>query len=145
MGGSPQLLESYQRAHELFMETSFTADEQTVVWQTINVEHQCNYCVPAHTAVANAMGVEQSITDALRNKSPLPEKLEALRQFTLKVIRQRGAVEEDDINGFLTAGYSRQNIMEVILALSQKVMSNYLNKMTKTPLDPEFTPFAWQP
>lgn len=143
MGASPSLLEAYQRVHGLFMATSLSADEQTVIWQTINVEHECTYCVPAHTAVANMMGVDKELSDALRDNSPLPEKLEALRKFTLLMLRQRGQVSESDITEFLEAGYTRQNILEVILGLSQKVMSNYVNHVAKTPLDGMFQPFEW--
>lgn len=145
MGASPSLLEAYQVVHGLFMKTSFSADEQTVVWQTINVEHECLYCVPAHTMVANMMGVDKKLSDALRDNGPLPDKLEALRGFTLKMLRQRGQVSESDVDEFLEAGYTRQNILEVILGLSQKVMSNYVNHVAKTPLDAPFQEFDWTP
>lgn len=145
MAESPGLLEAYQRLHALFMASSLTADEQTVVWQTINVEHHCHYCVPAHTAVANMMGVDRGITDALRDGTPLPARLEVLRQFTLRVLLKRGEVSERDVSDFLDAGYSRQNILEVILGLSQKVMSNYVNHIVATPLDASFQAFAWSP
>ena len=52
MAGSPQVLEAYQMLHKLFQDSSFNDDELTVIWQTINIEHSCHYCVPAHTAVA---------------------------------------------------------------------------------------------
>lgn len=55
MAEAPGLLEAYQRVHELFVNSSFDKDELTVVWQTINVEHACHYCVPAHTAIAKSM------------------------------------------------------------------------------------------
>ena len=145
MGAAPSLLEAYQLVHDLFMKTSFTADEQTVVWQTINVEHECHYCVPAHTMVANMMGVDAELSDALRDNTPLPEKLEVLRNFTLKMLRQRGQVSDGDIEEFLGAGYTQQNVLEVILGLSQKVMSNYVNHVAKTPLDPPFQKFEWTP
>lgn len=145
MGESPELLEAYQRLHGLFMATSLTADEQTVVWQTINVEHECHYCVPAHTMVANMMGVDAEISNALRDNTPLPEKLEALRQFTLMIVQKRGQVSEGDVDEFLAAGYTRQNILEVILGLSQKVMSNYVNHVAGTPIDAAFQEFAWSP
>lgn len=145
MGSSPSLLEAYQLVHGLFMKTSLSADEQTVVWQTINVEHECHYCVPAHTMVANMMGVDKEISDALRDNTPLPEKLEVLRKFTLEMVRQRGKVSEADVNMFLEAGYSTQNILEVILGLSQKVMSNYVNHLAGTPVDAPFKEFSWSP
>lgn len=145
MGASPSLLEAYQAVHALFMDTSLSTDEKTVVWQTINVEHECHYCVPAHTMISNMMGVDKEISDALRDNTPLPEKLEALRSFTLKMLRQRGQVSDSDVDEFLSAGYSQQNILEVILGLSQKVMSNYVNHVAKTPTDAPFQEFEWTP
>ena len=145
MGESPLLLEAYQLLHGMFMKTTFTAEEQTVVWQTINVEHACHYCVPAHTAVANMMGVDKEISDALRDNTPLPEKMEALRAFTLKMLRQRGQVSEADVDLFLAAGYTRENVFEVILGLAQKVISNYVNHVAETPVDETFKAFDWSP
>ena len=55
MAESPETLKAYQQLHQLFTATSFDAEELTVVWQTINVEHECHYCVPAHTAIAHSM------------------------------------------------------------------------------------------
>ncbi|MDY0208228.1 MAG: carboxymuconolactone decarboxylase family protein, partial [Pseudomonas sp.] len=60
MAEAPGLLEAYQRLHQLFLESSFDNEEMTVVWQTINVEHSCHYCVPAHTAIAKSMKVDDA-------------------------------------------------------------------------------------
>ncbi|MEH6366904.1 MULTISPECIES: carboxymuconolactone decarboxylase family protein [Pseudomonas] len=145
MAESPGLLEGYQVLHNLFLNSSFTAEEQTVVWQSINVEHNCHYCVPAHTGIAKAMKVSDEISNALRDETPLPTpKLEALRDFTLAMVRQRGELQTSQIEDFYAAGFSQQNVLEVILALSQKVMSNYTNHVAQTPIDAAFKSFAWE-
>lgn len=146
MAEAPGLLEAYQRVHELFASSSFDADELTVVWQTINVENECHYCVPAHTGIAKSMQVDDAITDALRNRTALPNaRLEALRTFTLQVVRQRGNLSETEVQAFLDAGYSKRSILEVILGYSQKIMSNYTNHLANTPADKVFEKFAWSP
>ncbi len=146
MAEAPALLEGYQILHKLFQtKTSFDADELTVVWQTINVEHECHYCVPAHTGIAKMMKVDDEIVEALRNETPLPtERLEALRTFTLAVLRKRGNVDEDDLNAFFAAGYGNRQVLEVILGLAQKVMSNYTNHIAETPVDAVFKPLEWK-
>ena len=145
MAEAPQLLAGYKALHEAFVNSSFNADELTVVWQSINVEHACHYCVPGHTGIAYSMKVDAAITDALRNETPLPTpRLEALRTFTLAMLRQRGNVTDDQIEAFLATGYTRQNVFEVILGMAQKVMSNYTNHIAQTPVDAPFTKFAWQ-
>jgi alkylhydroperoxidase family enzyme len=145
MAESPELLNGYQVLHGLFLDSSFDADEKTVVWQTINVEHACHYCVPAHTGIAKAMKVSDEINNALRDETPLPTpKLEALRDFTLAMVRQRGELKAAQLDAFYAAGYSQQNVLEVILGLSQKVMSNYTNHIAQTPVDQAFQVFAWE-
>ncbi len=145
MAEAPGLLEAYQTVHELFANSSFDKDELTVVWQTVNVEHGCHYCVPAHTGIAMSMGVDDAITQALRNETALPNAhLEALRTFTLSVVRGRGNVDESAVQAFLDAGFTRRQILEVVLGVSQKVMSNYTNHLANTPVDPPFRKFAWQ-
>ncbi|TAL86845.1 MAG: carboxymuconolactone decarboxylase family protein [Rhodanobacter sp.] len=145
MAEAPGLLEAYQTVHELFANSSFDKDELTVVWQTVNVEHGCHYCVPAHTGIAMSMGVDDAITQALRNETALPNAhLEALRTFTLSVVRGRGNVDESAVQAFLDAGFTRRQILEVVLGVSQKVMFNYTNHLANTPVDPPFRKFAWQ-
>lgn len=146
MAEAPALLEGYQILHKLFAEsTSFDKDELTVVWQTINVEHSCHYCVPAHTGIAKMMGVDDAISEALRNETPLPtSRLEALRTFTLAMVRGRGFVSDAEVQAFLDAGFTRQQILEVVLGISQKVMSNYTNHLAQTPVDQVMQKFLWE-
>ncbi|EAZ98331.1 carboxymuconolactone decarboxylase family protein [Marinobacter sp. ELB17] len=144
MAESPQVLEAYKKLHELVLASSFDNDETTVVWQSINVEHACHYCVPAHTGIAKMMDVSDDIINALRDETPLPNhKLEALRTFTLAVIRKRGEVSSDEVQTFLDAGYTQRQVLEVMLVLSQKIMSNYINHIAETPVDEPFKKFAW--
>lgn len=144
MAEAPGLLEGYQRLHQLFLDSSFDDEETTVVWQTINVEHACHYCVPAHTGIAKSMKVDDAITDALRDETPLPTaKLEALRDFTLSVVRDRGNVNDDTVQTFLNAGFTKRQVLEVVLATAQKVMSNYTNHLANTPIDKPFQKFEW--
>lgn len=143
MAQAPTLLEGYQVLHNLAQQTSFNKEELTVVWQTINVEHECHYCVPAHAAIAKSMGVDDDIVTAIREKrDPADTKLAALRQFTLSVVRQRGQVSAEAQSEFFAAGYSNQQVLEIILVLAQKVMSNYVNHVADTPLDAPFQQFA---
>jgi alkylhydroperoxidase family enzyme len=142
---SPQAYEAYQLLHKLFTETEFDADELTVVWQAINVEHGCHYCVPAHTGIAKMMKVSDEISEALRNETPLPSaKLEALRTFTVQMVRERGNVSEPQMKAFFAAGYSHRAVLDVILGLAQKTMSNYINHVAETPVDEVFHPLMWK-
>lgn len=142
---SPQIYEAYQTLHKLFNQSSFNAEELTVVWQTINVEHECTYCVPAHTAIANIMKVDPALTEALRNGTKMTsEKLQVLHETTLEIVRERGHLSEEQKEKFFAAGYGNRELLDIVLGLSQKVISNYTNHLAKTPVDKPFEKFAWE-
>ena len=69
---SPETLTAYAALHKAFMASSFTDEEKTVVWQSINVENQCHFCVPAHTYMAKAMRIDKAVSNALRDETALP-------------------------------------------------------------------------
>jgi len=143
MAGSPAVLEAYQTLHSLFQQTSFDAEELTVVWQTINIEHDCHYCIPAHTAIAHMMNVSSEIIDALRNRSGMPtHKLQILHLTTLALVRNRGHLSQEEQRAFVAAGYGQPQILEIILGISQKVLSNYVNHQAQTPVDEPFQKFV---
>jgi alkylhydroperoxidase family enzyme len=144
MAEAPNVLQAYKMLHDLFQDSSFNNDELTVIWQTINVEHECLYCVPAHTGIAKMMQVDDAITDALRNGTTLPtEKLQILRETTLALVRERGKPAQSVISTFHQAGYENRQLLEIILGISQKVMSNYINHLADTPVDKAFDAFIW--
>jgi alkylhydroperoxidase family enzyme len=145
LASAPGTLEAYKTLHDLFANSSFNDEELTVVWQTINVEHACHYCVPAHTGIAHMMKVDPTLTEALRNSEAMPnEKLQVLHDMTLKIVRNRGHVSQEDLNTFYAVGYGEQQILEIILGLAQKTISNYTNHIANTPVDAPFQKFAWK-
>ncbi|WP_435237670.1 carboxymuconolactone decarboxylase family protein [Psychromonas sp. PT13] len=145
MAESPELIKAYTQLHQGFTNTSFNAEELTVVWQTINVEHECHYCVPAHTGIAHSMEVDPALTEALRNRQPMPTpKLQALQDLTLSIVRERGNASKETLDAFYAAGYGQKQVLEIVLGLSQKVISNYVNHLAETPVDEMFAQFAWK-
>lgn len=144
LASSPETLDAYQKLHGLFSNTSFNKEELTVVWQSINVEHECHYCVPAHTGIAHMMKVDAAITEALRNNAVLPnEKLQVLQNTTLRLVRNRGRISDSELQEFYAAGYGEQQVLEIILGIAQKTISNYTNHIASTPVDEPFQKFAW--
>jgi alkylhydroperoxidase family enzyme len=143
---APAALDAYQKLHELFENSSFDAEELTVIWQSINVEHNCHYCVPAHTGIAHMMNVDTSLTEALRNNKALTtRKLQILKDTTLSIVRNRGRISDSELEAFYTIGYQQQQVLEIILGVAQKTISNYTNHIAHTPVDEAFQKFAWQP
>ncbi|OED00902.1 carboxymuconolactone decarboxylase family protein [Rhizobium sp. YK2] len=145
MAESPELLAGYSALWDLFSKTSLTPHEQQVVYLTSNFENECHYCMAGHTTLAKMQKMDPAVIQALREGTPLPDaRLDALHRFTGTVVRNRGWVPQDELDAFLSAGFTQQNVMEVILGVATKVMSNYTNHIVKTPLDGFMKGNEWQ-
>jgi AhpD family alkylhydroperoxidase len=146
MATSPALLEGYMTLAGIFEKTDLTATERQVILMTSNRLNGCVYCMAAHTALSLGARVPSDVITALRSGLPIGDrKLEALRQFTIKVVESRGWPSDDDVKGLLAEGYTQQTVLDIILGTSLKVMSNYTNHIAQTPVDAVFQPHAWAP
>ncbi len=146
MANNPSLLDSYQYSYNTFRANSgFNPVEQEVIFLSISYENECDYCMGAHSFVADKMSkVPKEVTNAIRNGEEIPDtKLAALSKYTKATVTKRGRVSEEDVNGFLEAGYTKENILGVVTAIGLKTMSNYFNHLTDTPLDEAFSERAW--
>jgi len=137
---SPAVLEGYLTLNEIIGKTDFTPEEQQLIILAVSVENKCHYCSAVHSfLLKNQLNVSEEIVDAVRNGDPLPdEKLETLVDYTRKAVTKRGFVDEQDLQVFLDAGYSRRNILEINLIIALKTISNYTNHIADTPLDEAF-------
>ncbi|MCA0360289.1 MAG: carboxymuconolactone decarboxylase family protein [Armatimonadetes bacterium] len=144
MAESPALYEAYLNVFDLVSQTSLTPIEQQVVMMTANYENNCHYCVPGHTYLMGAIGAPKDVIEALREGTPIADaRLETLRRFTREMIENRGHVSEAAIESMDRAGYTRQQMLEVIVGLAAKTLSNYTNALAKTEVDAPVRPFAW--
>ncbi len=142
---SPVAVETYLTLSELFSRSSFSPTERNLVWLTINYENECRYCMAAHTGIARSEKVDHSVIEAIRNGEAIADpKLQALRLFTSSVVVNRGWIEESEVNTFLAAGFTRENVFDVLVGVAHKVLSNYSNHIAETPVDAPFQKFAWE-
>ena len=100
--------------------------------------------LPKVLCEANGRPLVGYVIDALRDGTALADsKLEALRIFAAKVNVTRGDYLQADLDAFLSAGYTKENLLEVIVGTSLKVLSNYTNHIASTPVDDAFQANAW--
>lgn len=146
MANVPGMLDTYLFGYNQFRtESGFNSVEQEVVFLTISRANGCHYCVAVHSFIADAMSkVPVEVTDAIRNGTTIPDtKLKALSEFTLATLNTRGRPEQSDVALFLTREYTEQNILDILLAISVKTLSNYANHLFNTPLDDMFKSRKW--
>jgi len=146
MAIAPGVLDTYLHGYNLFRNDSgFSAAEQEVVFLTISRYNGCEYCVSAHSMLADKMsGVPADCLKALREGAPIPDpKLQALSQFTHIMVDSRGLPTQAQAKAFLDAGFSDAQILWIVLALSVKTLSNFSNHLSQPALDGAFASHAW--
>jgi uncharacterized peroxidase-related enzyme len=146
MANSPGLFDTYVHGYERFRALSgFTPAEQEVVLLAVSRENGCTYCVAAHSFIADKMSaVPEAVTTAIRDGQPIPDaSLAALHDFTRTMVVKRGLPDKSDVAAFLAAGYSERQILEIVLAIAVKTLSNYANHLFHTPVDAMFASCAW--
>lgn len=143
----PPLLETYLDGYGRFRaEAGFSPAEQEVVFLTISRFNGCDYCMSAHSMIADAKSkVPPAVTEAIRETRPIPDsKLAALSTFTETMLATRGLPSRTDVQTFLDAGYEERHVLGIILAIAVKTLSNYANHLFHTPLDSMFAAREWK-
>ena len=145
MAEAPALLQTYLQAAAAFADSSLDPVQQQVVLLTASRANGCGYCMGAHSVLADMAGVPAAVTDAIRDDTQIPDaRLESLRQFTRQMVERRGWVGDEAVQAFLAAGHSHANVLDVVLGIGMKTLSNYTNHLAGTELDPAFAGRAWQ-
>lgn len=142
----PAALEAYIALSKCFEKTSLSPAERQVVLLAVSVSNGCEFCVAAHSLIAKKMaGVPEDVVTCLRaGQLPTDSKLAALVLFTKAVVQERGWVlDHPSFAQFISAGYSPEQALEVILGVTQKTLSNYANHLLATPLNSAFEAERW--
>jgi len=133
---SPSAVNAYLALSDVFRGTTLTPAEQQIVILAASVENKCDYCVAAHSRGAKAAGVPEETISAITQRSPLKDaKTEALRRFVSQIVRERGWLLDQDVQAFLREGYSKAQMLDVMVGVSMKTLSNYINHLTDPPLE----------
>jgi len=144
LANAPTALETYQVVGAINARTGLSAAEREVIQITAAVRNGCGFCVAGHTAIARKkIAMPEELIQALRGTQALNDpKLNALAQFTLAVMEQKGQVSDATLGDFLAVGYTQANALEVVLGVSLATLCNYANNLGQTPINPELQPFS---
>lgn len=115
--------------------TSLSNKEKEVINLIVSQINGCVYCQSAHTVLGKMNGFdEDQIRDFRRGQSENP-KLNALVQLAADLTENRGRASEEHLEEFFAQGYTRENLVDVILQISDKIAMNYLHNLTQISVD----------
>lgn len=123
--------------------TSLSNKEKEVINLAVSEVNGCKYCLAAHTQMGKMNGFTEDQTVELRQgKASFNSKFDALAKLASAIIENRGKVSDATLQEFFDAGYSKENLIDVIINVGEKSITNFLHNITEIPIDfpeaPEF-------
>jgi uncharacterized peroxidase-related enzyme len=116
--------------------SSLSAKEREVINLVVSQVNGCRYCLAAHTALGKMVGfTDQQIIEIRKGLASFDQKLDALAKLVQNITVNRGKTETAALDGFFAAGYNEGNLIDTILIVGDKIVSNYLHSTTQVPVD----------
>jgi uncharacterized peroxidase-related enzyme len=116
--------------------STLSAKEREIINLVVSQVNDCKYCVPAHTMLAKMNGFnDEQILEIRRVQISFNDKYAALAKFVKETTVNRGRPSENAYDTFFEAGYTKANLVDVMMIIGDKIISNYLHNITQIPVD----------
>lgn len=115
--------------------TTLSNKEKEAVNLIVSQVNGCIYCLSAHTAIGKMNGFTDEQLLEIRKGGSNNPKLNALVRLAQSVTKNRGNADAEIVEDFYKQGYNNENLVDLILQVSDKTAMNYLHNLTKVPVD----------
>lgn len=116
--------------------STLNGKEREVINLITSQINACKYCQSAHTALGKLRGfTDDQIIDIRKGEVPFDAKLDALTKFTASVVENRGHASNESKEAFFAAGYTEANLVDVVIIIGDKIITNYIHNLTGLAID----------
>ena len=116
--------------------STLKAKEREVINLVTSQINGCHYCQSAHTALGKMNGfTDDQILELRTGTAAFDPKLDALVKFTASVVNNKGNATQATKDAFFAAGYTEANMIDVVIVVGDKVISNYIHNLTDFAID----------
>ncbi|MBB6238304.1 putative peroxidase-related enzyme [Pedobacter sp. AK013] len=116
--------------------SSIRSKEREVINLVVSQVNECIYCLSAHTQFAKMNGfTDEQILEIRRANINFDSKLDALAKLVKSTTERRGHADQDVLNNFFAAGYTKDNLIDIVMVIGDKIITNYLHALTEVPVD----------
>lgn len=116
--------------------SSISARGREVVNLVVSQVNDCAYCLAAHTVLGKMNGfTDAQILEIRSGRASFDGRLDALARLTRSITANRGHADPALVAAFLAAGWTRENLVDVIVIIGDKTVTNYLHGTTQVPVD----------
>ena len=116
--------------------STLKAKEREIINLVTSQINGCRYCQSAHTVLGKMNGFsDEQILEIRSGSASFDLKLNALTKFTKSVVENRGNATQAAKDAFFAAGYTEANMIDVVIVVGDKVISNYIHNLTGFAID----------
>ncbi|MBY0355626.1 MAG: carboxymuconolactone decarboxylase family protein [Rickettsiales bacterium] len=116
--------------------SSISGKAREVVNLVVSQVNECDYCLAAHSAIGKMVGfTEEQVLEVRSGKASFDKKLDILAQLTKSIASNRGKANPMLLEAFFAAGWTKENLVDTIVTIGDKTVTNYLHSTTKVPVD----------
>ncbi|PXX29668.1 carboxymuconolactone decarboxylase family protein [Arenibacter sp. ARW7G5Y1] len=116
--------------------TTLKAKEKEVINLVVSQFNGCNYCLSAHTQIGKMNGfTEDQILEIRTGAASFDDKLHALAKFVLSTVENKGKASEKVKEEFFAAGYTEANMIDVVIVIGDKTISNFIHNLADFKID----------
>lgn len=116
--------------------SSLSAKEREVINLVVSQVNQCAYCLAAHTALGGMVGFKpEQIIEIRKGGASFNPKLDALARLVRSTAEHRGHAAQETMDAFFAAGYNEGNLVDTVIVIGDKIITNYLHALTQVPVD----------
>lgn len=116
--------------------SSLSARAREVINLVVSQVNNCRYCLAAHTVVGKMNGFSDAqILEIRRGRASFDSRLDALARLVHGIALERGHADPALVQAFFAAGWTEANLVDAIVVIGDKTISNYLHATTHVPVD----------
>jgi len=135
MANAPAVAKAYLNFSGAMSESSLPAELREQVALVVGQANNCNYCVSAHSFLGKSAGLSDDQVIAARKGQSEDGQRQAALTFAKQVVDKKGYVSDDDVAAVRDAGYSDQEIAELVGLVALNIFTNYFNHVTDPEVD----------
>lgn len=97
--------------------------------------NRCEYCLAAHTVLGQKAGVSANDMQAAQVGESKDQRTQAALNFAAKLVKARGQVSTADVADVKSAGFSEEEVAEILAHVALNIFTNYTNVAFDVPVD----------
>ncbi len=116
--------------------TTLSKKEKEAVNLVVSQVNQCRYCQSAHTVLGKMNGLtDEQVLEIRQGSATFDPKLDALVKLAKAITEGRGNIADGTLQNFFDQGYTQGSLVDVLIAVADKIIMNYLHNITSVPID----------